>query len=97
MTKVVPSRLSNRTRTRTRYRSLVVASEKRAGESRTITITITSTIKERVLTALAPDLALTLDHVLVAGQFFQTHRPAGVQPICTDSDLSSKTKLCTVI
>jgi hypothetical protein len=52
MTQEGPSRLPNRTRARSRYRSLVVAGQKRAGESRTITIT--STIEERVPTRLSP-------------------------------------------
>jgi hypothetical protein len=87
----------DRPRPRRRYRALIVTGEKereRRGRGRS------GNEKTRInprKPASPPDLPLTLDQVLVAGQFFQTHRTAGVQSIGADSDLSPKTKLPAII
>jgi len=49
------------------------------------------------LRLLFPDLTVAFDEVLVTGQFFQTHWSAGMQPVCTDSDLRTKTKLAAIV
>jgi len=66
-------------------------------------------LKRRVLrsikAALSPltlflspsQLPRTLYEILVARQFFQTHRTARVEPIGADSDLRSKTELAAIV